>query len=73
MGAGVDVDAWGETVPDAVRKQADAVRAKMLAGWSPFTGELKDNKGAVRLAAGHTMTEPELYNWNWSVDGVVGL
>jgi basic membrane lipoprotein Med (substrate-binding protein (PBP1-ABC) superfamily) len=73
MGAGVDVDAWGETVPDAVRKQADAVRAKILAGWSPFTGEIKDNKSAVRLAAGKTMTEPELYNWNWSVDGVVGL
>lgn len=73
LGGGVDIDAWGETVPESVRKQADAVRAKILAGWSPFTGELKDNKGKIRIPAGKTMTEPELYNWDWSVDGVVGL
>ena len=64
MGAGVDVDKWGETVPEDVRKQADAVRAKMLGGWSPFVGEIKDNKGAVKVAKGARMSEKELYNWN---------
>jgi len=73
MGQGVDVDKWGETVPEDVRKQADAVRTKILAGWSPFVGELKDSKGAVRAPAGHRMTEAELYNWNWSMEGVVGI
>jgi len=73
MGAGVDIDAWGETVPPDVRKRADAVRTKILGGWNPFTGPLKDNKGALRVAAGKTMTEAELYNWDWSLDGVVGI
>jgi basic membrane lipoprotein Med (substrate-binding protein (PBP1-ABC) superfamily) len=73
MGGGVDVDAWGETVPDGVRKQADAVRAKILGGWTPFVGPLKDTKGVARVAAGKTMSDNELYNWDWSIDGVVGI
>lgn len=73
MGAGVDRDAWGETVPEEVRKQADTVRDKILSGWSPFTGEIKDSKGNVKVAAGHQMTEAELYNWDWSIAGVTGL
>jgi basic membrane lipoprotein Med (substrate-binding protein (PBP1-ABC) superfamily) len=73
MGGGVDVDKWGETVPEDVREQADAVRAKILSGWSPFVGEIKDNKGNVKVAKDARMSEKELYNWNWSIDGVVGI
>ncbi len=73
MGSGVDRDTWGEKVPAEVGKAADAVRDKILGGWSPFTGELKDSKGNVKVAAGQKMTELELYNWDWSVEGVTGL
>ncbi len=73
MGAGVDRDAWGEKVPADVGKAADAVRDKIIAGWSPFEGEIKDATGTVRVAAGQKMTELELYNWDWSVEGVSGL
>jgi basic membrane protein A and related proteins len=73
MGAGVDRDKWGEKVPAEVGKAADAVRDKILGGWSPFTGELKDSKGNLKVAKGQTMTELELYNWDWSVEGVTGL
>lgn len=73
MGGGIDRDAWGETVPPEVAKQADAVRDKILGGWSPFEGEIKDTKGNVKVAAGHRMTEEELYNWDWSIEGVSGL
>jgi basic membrane protein A and related proteins len=73
MGAGIDRDAWGESVPMEVQQKADAVRTKILGGYNPFVGELKDNKGQVRLAAGKTMNESELYNWDWSVEGVLGL
>jgi basic membrane lipoprotein Med (substrate-binding protein (PBP1-ABC) superfamily) len=73
MGAGVDVDAWGETVPAEIRERANAVRSKIMGGWSPFVGPLKDTKGTIRLAAGQRMTEAELYNWDWSMEGVVGL
>jgi basic membrane protein A and related proteins len=73
MGAGVDRDAWGESVPEAVRKQADDVRAKLMGGWSPFVGEIKDADGKVRVAKGAAMTEMELYLWNWPIEGVQGL
>ena len=73
MGGGVDRDAWGASVPMEVQQKADAVRAKILGGWSPFVGELKDNKGAVRLKAGEKMDEMALYNWEWAIEGVQGL
>ena len=73
MGGGIDRDKWGETVPMEVQQKADAVRTKILGGFNPFVGELKDNKGVVRVAAGKAMTEMELYNWDWSVEGVLGL
>jgi basic membrane lipoprotein Med (substrate-binding protein (PBP1-ABC) superfamily) len=73
IGHGVDRDAWGESVPEAVRKQADAVREKMLTGYSPFVGEIKDIKGAVRVAKGQTMDDMTLYNWDWPIEGVSGL
>lgn len=70
---GVDRDAWGENVPPAVRTQADAVRSKMLGGFSPFVGEIKDSDGRVRVAKGKAMTDMELYDWNWPIAGVTGL
>ncbi|MCX5516551.1 BMP family ABC transporter substrate-binding protein [Kaistia algarum] len=74
MGKGIDRDAWGENVPADVAAKADAVRTKMLTeGWSPFVGEIKDAEGTVRVPAGHKMTEQELYNWDWSIEGVSGL
>ncbi len=73
MGEGVDRDAWGASVPDAVRKQADAVRSKMLGGWTPFVGEIKDIDGKVRVPKGTTMADMTLYNWDWPVEGVLGL
>lgn len=73
MGEGVDRDAWGDSVPGPVRAQADAIRTKMLAGYSPFVGEIKDASGKVRVPAGQAMTDMELYGWDWPIEGVSGL
>ncbi|MDE1995855.1 MAG: BMP family ABC transporter substrate-binding protein, partial [Rhizobiaceae bacterium] len=73
MGSGVDRDKWGEKVPADVAAAADAVRDKIIGGWSPFAGEIKDSTGKVRIAAGQTMSDADLYNWDWSVEGVTGL
>lgn len=73
MGKGVDRDAWGTSVPPEVAAKADAARDAILAGTSPFVGEIKDATGTIRVAAGQTMTEVELYNWDWSIEGVMGL
>ncbi|CAI2934921.1 BMP family ABC transporter substrate-binding protein [Aminobacter niigataensis] len=73
LGGGIDRDSWGESVPADVAAKADAVREKIIGGWSPFTGEIKDTTGAVRVKAGETLDEFALYNWDWSVEGVSGL
>lgn len=73
MGKGIDRDVWGEKVPAEVAAKADAVRDKILGGWNPFQGELKDASGAVRLAAGESMDSLALYGWDWPVEGVLGL
>ncbi len=73
FGDGTDRDVWGETVPSEAAKAGDEAREKILGGWNPFQGEIKDNKGEVRVAAGQAMSDNDLYNWNWSVDGSSGL
>lgn len=73
LGGGIDRDKWGQNVPEEVGAKADEVRQKMLDGWSPFVGEIKDKDGKVRVEEGQKMTELELYNWDWSVEGVTGL
>jgi basic membrane protein A and related proteins len=57
LGKGIDRDAWGETVPENVRAQVDEVRDKMLKGWSPFEGEIKDTSGKVRFAKGQKLDD----------------
>ncbi len=37
-----------------------------------FAGELKDNEGNVRVAAGAEMTDAELQAFDWLVEGVIG-
>ncbi|TIW17918.1 MAG: BMP family ABC transporter substrate-binding protein, partial [Mesorhizobium sp.] len=36
-------------------------------------GEIKDSTGKVRVEAGKTMTDLDLYYWDWSIEGVSGL
>jgi basic membrane protein A len=65
-------------VSDAAKKNADDVKAKMLADkfdiFSGGSAGLKDNKGATVIAAGKTIkqTDVELEKMNYLVEGVVG-
>jgi basic membrane protein A len=54
-----------KTVED--RKQAIAT-GKLL----PFAGPLKDNAGAVKVAAGTVLTDQQLMSIDWYVEGVEG-
>jgi simple sugar transport system substrate-binding protein len=66
---------YGAMVSEAARKNADAVRAQMMAGsFDIFKGELKDNTGKVVIAKGqaHKQTALELEAMNYLVEGVVG-
>jgi basic membrane protein A and related proteins len=66
---------YGSAVPEGARKQAEGLRAKMLAGgFDIFKGELKDNTGKVVIPAGKVFkqTDVELEGMNYLVEGVVG-
>jgi len=71
----VKMSPYGAMVTDAAKKDADAVKAKMMAGsFDIFKGPLKDNKGNVVIAAGKTykQTAIELEGMNYLVEGVIG-
>jgi len=66
---------YGSMVPEAAKKDAEAVKAKMLKGeFSIFAGELKDNTGKVVIAKGTAFkqTAIELESMNYLVEGVIG-
>ena len=71
----VKSSAYGPAVSDAARKQAETVRAVMLADkFDIFKGELKDNTGKVVIPAGkvYKQTDVALEGMNYLVDGVIG-
>jgi len=66
---------YGAMVPEGARKNADTVKAQMLAGsFDIFKGELKDNTGKVVIPKGKALkqTDLELEAMNYLVEGVVG-
>jgi simple sugar transport system substrate-binding protein len=66
---------YGAMVPEAARKNADDIKAKMVAGnFDIFKGPLKDNKGNTVITAGqvHKQTDVELEKMNYLVEGVLG-
>jgi basic membrane protein A and related proteins len=71
----VKTSAYGPMVTEPARKNADAVKAKMMAGsFDIFVGELKDNTGKVVIPKGKVLkqTDLELEGMNYLVEGVVG-
>ena len=71
----VKTSPYGSMVTEAARKNADAVKAKMMAGtFDIFVGELKDNTGKVVIPKGKVLkqTDLELEAMNYLVEGVIG-
>jgi simple sugar transport system substrate-binding protein len=62
---------YGPAMTEAARAAADKVKAGIVDGSvNPFTGPIKDQKGAEKLASGKKMTDEEMQKLNWYVDGV---
>jgi basic membrane protein A len=72
----VDLAPIGDMVPEDVKTMALAEADKFKAGtesiYTIFTGPLKDNTGADKVAAGVALTDDELLNIQWFVEGVDG-
>ncbi|MDB5819654.1 MAG: family transporter substrate-binding protein [Rhizobacter sp.] len=74
----VKTSAYGPAVNAAAKKQADDVKAQMVAGtfdiWKGGSAGLKDNTGKVAIPAGKTFkqTDLELESMAYLVEGVIG-
>jgi len=71
----VKMSPYGAKVTAEAKANADAVKAKMLAGdFVIFKGPMKDNKGGVVIADGtvHVQTDYTLESMNYLVAGIVG-
>ncbi|MDI6710050.1 MAG: BMP family ABC transporter substrate-binding protein [Bacillota bacterium] len=69
----VDITPFGPMVPADVKQMVEAEKKKILSGeWDVFTGPIKDQTGKERVAAGQRMSDKELLEFSWFVEGVEG-
>lgn len=60
-------------IPPTAVAAVNAWRARMAqAKWDVFTGPIMDQSGAIKVAAGKSLTDAELQRINWYVQGVDG-
>lgn len=59
--------------PEDAQEAIDKAKADILSGENKiFTGPLKDNTGKLRVPEGTTLTDQEMLQFNWFVEGVKG-
>jgi simple sugar transport system substrate-binding protein len=67
----VEIAPYGPKVPEDVAKEADSVKAAIIAGeLHPFQGPILDQSGAVRVPEGKHLSDEELHKMDWYVQGV---
>jgi basic membrane protein A len=64
---------FGDMVPQNVRDDVEARKAKMIAGeYEVFDGPIKDQDGNLKVAEGEHLTDEEMLGITWFVEGVIG-
>jgi basic membrane protein A len=62
-----------DAVSPAAQKALSQKRDDIISGkFNPFAGPIMDQSGAVKVAAGKSLSDPELLRLNWFVQGVDG-
>lgn len=60
-------------VPQSIQDAVKAKTEEMINGtWDVFTGPIKDQSGQIKVAEGQKMTDEEMLNMQWFVEGVNG-
>ncbi|MCM8711803.1 BMP family ABC transporter substrate-binding protein [Clostridium sp. SYSU_GA19001] len=60
-------------VPEEAKNAVEKAKADIKDGkLKIFTGEIKDQKGNVKVEKGNTLSDDEVWNMNWFVEGVDG-
>jgi basic membrane protein A len=69
----VDLGAWGNKVPQAVKDEVAEKRSALVAGtFDVFDGPLKKQDGSVWVDEGARMTDAQMLSMTELVEGVVG-
>lgn len=69
----VDLAPFGPMVPDDVKKLVEDKKQEIASGkFDVFTGPVKDQKGILKVTGGQKMTDKEMLEFNWFVEGVEG-
>jgi basic membrane protein A and related proteins len=63
---------FGMSVPDDVKQLVIDTASKVSSGFTPFTGPVKDNTGAVRIKEGEVWGNDKMGAFDWYVEGVIG-
>ncbi|WP_312643085.1 BMP family ABC transporter substrate-binding protein [Hydrogenoanaerobacterium sp.] len=69
----VSLDALSENNVAGTKEKVEEAQAKIVDGsMFVFSGEIKDNEGKVKVAAGEKMTDEQMLAFDWFVEGVIG-
>src|SRR5690606_29110754 len=69
----IEVMPLNAAVPADVSQLFEEKKAAIKAGtFHPFTGPVLDQSGTIKVAAGETISEKELWSLNWYVQGIDG-
>jgi len=69
----VSLDELSENCAEGTAKLVEEAKAKIISGeLEPFAGPIKDQSGEVKVAEGSKMTDDEIWNMSWFVEGVIG-
>jgi basic membrane protein A len=69
----IALDTFGPSVSQETKDAINAKADEMKTGkWDVFSGPIKDQTGAEKVAAGAKLTNKEMLSIDWFVEGVVG-
>ena len=69
----IELAALNPAVPPELVKLLNDKKAAIAAGsFKPFGGPVKDQAGALKVAAGQDISEAELWGMKWYIEGVEG-
>jgi simple sugar transport system substrate-binding protein len=69
----IRIEGFGPKVPQAVQNEVLARQKDIASGkLKPFSGAIVDNEGKQQLAAGQAMSDAQILNMNFLVEGVQG-
>ncbi|HEX3032328.1 MAG TPA: BMP family ABC transporter substrate-binding protein [Bacillota bacterium] len=69
----VELAPYGPMVSEDTKKAVEAKKQEIFDGkWDVFYGPIKDQNGVEKVKAGAKMTDKEMLEFNWFVEGVEG-